>query len=218
MKRSFDFQEYKLILDILYEEHKNYTSDWIQGVSGHYNLKTTQVRHVCSSDPRDIDGFIDEDFLNYIDEYKISLGALYAQILHRIKDETGFVIGGRIKNDDSILLKLHRKRFEDGGKFSLGKYLNDLLGFRLIDNNFQENIDYIPEHILHLKKKNKRIRHNYREIGNYKGYHIYFMGENNMYFPIELQIWDAKQEKINLESHETYKKEYTYWPIIYKHN
>lgn len=218
MKKTYSFREYKLVLDILYEEHSKHTGKWLANNGrSNFNLKKTQVRHVCSSNPDNIDGFINEDFLKYIDDYKFSLGSLYAKILLRLEDEAGLTIGGRIKNDDSILLKLHRKRFEDGGKFALNKYLNDLLGFRLIDSDFDKNITDFSHHIDSLKEQKMRFVHRYREIGdNYKGYHVYFMGVGAMYFPMELQIWDEKQEKVNLASHETYKKDYTYWPQIYK--
>lgn len=216
MGNAYTFTEYMLILEILYEEHRKHTEKWLDSIDiSHLNLKKLEVRHVCSSDPENIDGFIDEGFLSYIDNYKESLGALYVRISHRLNDEAGLIMGGRIKNDDSILLKLHRKRFEDDGKFPINKYLNDLLGFRLIDSRFEENIIHLPPHIDRLKEQNKRFVHRSREVGEYKGYHVYFMGSGSKYFPMELQIWDTKNERGNLESHKTYKKDYTFWPKIY---
>lgn len=218
MKRSYKLEEYELILNILYEEHIKYTEQWLQNTDKkHYNLKKVQIRHVCSEDPDDIDGFIDEQFLSYIDDYRSSLGFLHIKILQRVKKEVNITIGGRTKSDDAILLKLHRKRFDDEGKYPLNKYLNDLLGFRIIDNNFHQNIEHVSAYLDKLKnEQNKRFVHKYRKSGKYSGYHVYFMGKNNYYFPMELQIWDSKNERVNFESHEKYKKDYTYWPKIYK--
>lgn len=216
LKTSCTISNYCSIIEIIYEEHKMHTGKWLSNLPmSHYNLKKKQVRNVCSSNPDDIDNFVDSDFLLYIDSFKSTLGILYAKILRRVKDETGVTLVGRIKNDDSILLKLHRKRFEDEGKFPLNKYLNDLLGFRIIDNNFNQNVGQVKSFLTEYKEQKGRIVHKYRENGEYKGYHVYFMGLNSKTFPVELQIWDYVDEVNNLESHESYKKDYTYWPEIY---
>ena len=216
MHNSYGMDFYKIIFNILYEEHSKHTGVWLGNKQGrHYNLKKVLVDHICSTDPDNIEGFIDEQFLNYMDNYKTSLTILYSKILHRVKKETNVEITGRIKSGDAIILKLHRKRFEDDGKFPLNKYLNDLLGFRIIDDNFGNNIYEIPLQLNDLKTQNKRIIHKMRENGEYSGYHVYFMGANSSYFPMELQIWNSKNARKNFESHEMYKKEYTYWPQIY---
>lgn len=214
----YTFAKYKKIFDIIYSEHSRHTEQWLEDLGSiHYNLKRTQVRHICSSDPDNIENFIDDEFLTYLYNYKISLGELYVKVLTRIEAEVNVPIGGRIKNDDSILLKLHRKRFQDDGKFSLNKYLNDLLGFRIIDSNYDENIKWIPKYLDDLKGQKRRFMHKNREIGkDYKGYHIYFMGMGSSCFPVELQVWSKEHEETNLDSHEMYKKDYTYWPKIYK--
>src|SRR5699024_12655587 len=112
-------------------------------------------------------------------------------------------------------MKINSKKFEDIGKITLNKYLNDILGFRLIDVNFDTNSKQIYHYISQLKEQKKRLTHKHRENGDYKGYHIYFMGSGAKFFPMELQIWDNKYERSNLISHESYKKDYTYWPEIY---
>lgn len=217
LRHTYTFTNYCSIIEILYEEHKKHSGKWLANLSGdYYNLKKKQVRHVCSHEPEDIDNFIDKSFLDYIDSYKTNLTDLYANIVYRINKETGIVLTGRIKNDDSILLKLHRKRFEDGGKFPLNKYLNDLLGFRIIDEGLNLKVNQIKDYLNSLKEQKWRIMHKYRKNGEYKGYHIYFMGPNSRSFPIELQLWDVENERDNLTSHEQYKKSYTYWPKIYR--
>lgn len=190
MANAYDFADYKKIIDTIYSEHMVFTGEWIANVGKtNYNLKKTQIRHICSSAPDNIDNFIDEEFLDYVDDYNSTLGSLYLNIVKRLESEYGLTIGGRIKNDDSILLKLHRKRFEDDGKFSLNKYLNDLLGFRIVDTNYEENIIQLPQYITELKEQKCRFMHKYREAGDYyKEYHVYFMGASSKYFPVELQI------------------------------
>ena len=47
--------------------------------------------------------------------------------------------------------------------------------------------------------------------GDYYAIHIYFGNDDNFKFQWELQLWDKKHEKINLESHAKYKQDYTKW-------
>lgn len=89
------------------------------------------------------------------------------------------------------------------------------MGFRIIDKNYDSNIIELSLYLDELKERKRRLVHTYRKSGDYRGYHIYFMGLNARYFPIELQVWDSKNERTNLISHDLYKKEYTYWPKIY---
>ncbi|QQK76763.1 hypothetical protein HUG15_15120 [Salicibibacter cibarius] len=75
----------------------------------------------------------------------------------------------------------------------------------------------LTQHINFLEDEGKtRIRASTRQIKDYKAFHIYFMGQSNNCFPIELQVWDAKNERSNLDSHKVYKKDYTYWPTKYR--
>ena len=197
-------------------EHIKFTGKWIANLKGnHYNLKKTRVSDVCSSNEHNMDDFIDKDFLKYLNQYKSNLVDLYANVVLNLVGD-GILINGRVKNDDSILLKLHRKRFEDGGKFALNKYLNDLLGFRIIDTDYEKNIELVDQLALKSKQEGMRLLHKPRENGDYRGYHIYFQGKDSKSFPVELQIWNAKNEQSNLTSHETYKKDYAFWPNIYK--
>ncbi|MET3682770.1 ppGpp synthetase/RelA/SpoT-type nucleotidyltransferase [Alkalibacillus flavidus] len=127
-------------------------------------------------------------------------------------------IVGRVKNKPSIIHKLLRKRNEDQGNYPINKYLNDLLGFRVIDQNYHENLSDAIKYIEHLKSNGVRIINKERHTSDYKAYHIYFMGESNHCFPIELQIWDSKHEQSNIKSHEMYKKVYTNWLSKYQRN
>ena len=47
-----------------------------------------------------------------------------------------------------------------------------------------------------------------RNKEGYKGLHIDFKNKNNFYFPWELQIWDEKDIKYNIQNHEKFKRNF----------
>lgn len=212
---NLNLATYERIIHILYEEHNKHTKEWLETQPKTYNLGKTCICDICSSDKNG--KIITENFKEYIYSYINSLMSLYFKILERIDNECNISIRGRIKSEESIILKIYNKNNQDTGKFPIEKCLNDLLGFRIIDPKYDENIDSLLMYFDGLAKESKmRIRHLNRLNGEYIAYHVYFRGADNKYFPIELQIWDAKNEAINLGSHESYKKEYTNWPKEYK--
>ncbi len=197
--------------------HSFHTGKWLSQQSGvtHYNLKKKRVCDVIDKSEEGL-FFIDETFFNYIIGYKSILIHLYADIIKQINQSYKCNVKGRVKNEDSILNKLQKKRAEQNGKFSINKVLNDLLGFRIIDNNYEHNVHNLILYLDELKEKEGfRFTHKERVNGDYRGYHIYFMGKDSKFFPLELQLWDISNEAVNLDSHETYKKDYTTWPQIY---
>lgn len=42
----------------------------------------------------------------------------------------------------------------------------------------------------------------------YIGIHIYFKNSSNFYYPWELQVWDEKDAKANIENHMAYKRNF----------
>lgn len=213
---TYSIQQYENIIKILIESHSSHTGKWIAS-SGftHYNLKKTRVSDII--DKSDEGAFyVDNDFFKYIFLYKTNLMDLYVNIIREVKSKYACNFYGRIKNEDSILNKLQKKRTEQNGQFSINKVLNDLLGFRMIDKNYEHNVEQLILYLNELKEKEGfRITHKERVNGDYRGYHVYFMGKDSRFFPLELQLWDKNNEIINLDSHETYKKDYTIWPEIY---
>lgn len=214
----YTLDDYKRIFDIIFEKHDQYNSRWLELKKDQtFNLKKVQVRHITSDDPRNMDDFIDKSFLEYMESYQNGLYELYIDIAVALSSEYDIPVIGRVKNDDSIVSKLHRKRLDANGSFPVNKYLNDLLGFRVIDKNFNSNFTTLNDHLKSIDiKGQKRIRYSERQIKDYKALHVYFMGLSNNCFPIELQIWDADHERSNLDSHKVYKKEYTHWPSKYR--
>ncbi|MFD1363325.1 hypothetical protein [Lentibacillus salinarum] len=218
ISHTYNINDYKKIIDVICDNHNKYNLEWLGLQKGHtFNLKKKQVRHVTLDDPKNTDNFIDTDFLDYMESYKAGLYDLYVDVALELSSSNGIPIIGRVKNDDSIISKLHRKRFHGNGSFSINKYLNDFLGFRIVDQNFAFNFYQLTDYIQHTKNEGKnRVRASVRQKNDYKAFHIYFMGMFNTCFPIELQVWDAQHERSNLDSHKVYKKDYTYWPTKYR--
>jgi hypothetical protein len=217
LESTYSTNQYSKIIEVMSQFHSIHTGKWLSQQSGvtHYNLKKTRVCDVINKSEEGL-FLIDESFFNYIIGYKNKLIHLYADIINEIHKSYKCNIKGRVKNEDSILNKLQKKRTEENGKFSINKVLNDLLGFRMIDNNYEHNVKKLIVYLDELKEKEGiRITHKERVNGDYRGYHIYFMGKDSKFFPLELQLWDIDNEKINLDSHESYKKDYTIWPEIY---
>lgn len=47
-----------------------------------------------------------------------------------------------------------------------------------------------------------------RDVDGYIGIHVYFKNVSNFYYPWELQIWDIKDAKYNIENHRFYKRNF----------
>lgn len=202
-KLSID--DYKTIIDILYQEHENHCKSWIVRSEYDFNFKNTNVCDIYSSH----NGF-NEDFYKHMSGYLKSIHSLHSKILYRINEECNIFIIGRWKSPDSIIQKLYYKNKYDFGKFPVIKCLNDLLGFRIIDDNYCENKHLIIRHLEQLKENKFKIRHVDRNLDEYKAYHVYLIGDNR-YFPTELQIWDSSDAQSNMESHILHKQMYISW-------
>ncbi|MEK4381158.1 hypothetical protein ACTHHL_00440 [Aeribacillus composti] len=125
----------------------------------------------------------------------------------------------RVKQNESIVnkLKYYRVGKEEKGLYPLNKCLNDLLGFRIIIDDFDHDCVYFDALCESIKTEYK-IRKINSSKNNYKATHIYFYGESNTYFPWELQIWNSNDETQNEHSHRIHKQEYTKWANIYKNS
>lgn len=216
MSNKMDLMLYDKVINAIYDEHTEATKQWLEykkvyDKQNMYNLGKVCICDICNVE----NGILLPEFKKYIDSYKqnifVSLGL---EILVKIKKTYGVSITGRVKNEDSIINKINEKSKQKLGKFPVNKCLNDLVGFRIIDSEYNNNINNLIAY-LNNTKRTIRIRHMSRINGLYKAYHIYFKGENNFYFPAELQIWDKADEHTNLVSHKIYKREYTSWPQKY---
>lgn len=215
-EKSYNYiniEKYKVALNIIYEEQNIHNKNWISELDcKKIDLKKTLVCHIVNKENMSIN----QEFKDYMNSYIKTLNILYIKILSRIDKELGVIINGRVKNAESIYHKLARKMNEEDGTFKINKYLNDLLGIRIIDKEYICNIDLLKSY-LDQSKDLYKLRYYYKDdiITGYKGFHIYFQGENKYVFPIELQIWDKENESNNLLLHNLYKKDYTEWPKEY---
>ena len=86
-----------------------------------------------------------------------------------------------------------------------------LLGFLIVTNiGINETTGF-----LNLNSIEYNVKHMERNNNGYIGYHVYFKLKKNIYFPIELQIWDSKNEQNNINSHILYKQDYIVWKDKY---
>ena len=118
----------------------------------------------------------------------------------------------RVKQSESIREKIiyYLGPEHEGGKVSINKSLNDLLGFRI----FVENLEIIYTNLCKDNEVKNIINRMYmRNKGGYVGLHIYFKNNNNKFFPWELQIWCVDNIKSNEQSHKEHKQKRHYISI-----
>lgn len=100
------------------------------------------------------------------------------------------LIGSRFKSDDSIMRK-YQKTISAGGGFK--QCFNDILGFRL---RFEEYPETYPDYFRVVDlREGKKVDDGYHAI------HLYYQ-RDNLAYPIEVQLWCAKDYLFNLWSHQ----------------
>lgn len=199
--------------------HHEHSERWVNSKRKPYNLKTNQVRHVCSAvvDSDDENNLIlDTRFLQYMDEYCEELiPVLYDPGMDFFSVD--FDMNLRIKAPDSRVAKLKHYMSDknEQGMVNINKCLNDLFGLRIWIENFDHSEAIIEE----IKKRVNIIpfRIYNASKGKYKATHAYFSNGNNKYFPWELQIWNPNDTESNICSHSVHKQGYTKWVEDYNH-
>ncbi|MDY6226981.1 MAG: hypothetical protein SPH93_04800 [Clostridium sp.] len=203
-------EEYDLIFKNVNDIYVKYCQIWLETVEEKMNLKKLQIRDIYNSDINPVEG-ISKKFESYMYSFMSGLDELYLEILFKLElilevsKRTTFI--GRVKKQESIVDKIYRKMKEENGTFSINKYLNDLLGFRIIDPYYKDNIEAVNELVDSYKEIGLNIIGKYRCNNGYEAYHIYLKYCNNT-FPIEIQIWDKEKEHSNIEFHKVYKQGY----------
>lgn len=206
---EWQVEQYIKLFDIINKEYTSYCVRWNEYLTKQYNLG-----RVCVCDIYSLESGIDIEFKKYMDSFIDGLLRLSMTIVYEFnKLNSELKIRTRVKDPQSILYKINEKSKSDNGKFPINKFLNDLLGIRMVDSNYKENIELVKKILDNTEYK---VRHRLRILDSYKGYHVYFKQEKNIYFPIELQIWDSEDEANNYESHKIYKEDYIAWTEMYK--
>lgn len=111
----------------------------------------------------------------------------------------------RVKTAESIYDKINRYLAREN-QYPVNNILNDIFGARMILPS--ECIGEILNHLDEYKDKYQLKNWYLRDVDGYIGIHIYFKNSSNFYYPWELQIWDIKDAKANIESHRLYKREF----------
>lgn len=203
---KLDIYEYNIIFNCIYQNYIQYCKKWDDMREFEINLKKKCMCDIYNSDKQ-----LDREFQKYIHSFRKDLSSVYISIfmeLHEKLNINGRIkFSGRIKTEDSILNKIYKKANQDGGKFPINSCMNDLLGLRIIDPYYKENIIYIENELKKLKNSGYKLRYVDRLNNGYKAYHVYFKKDNKS-FPIELQIWDEEDEEKNMNLHKKYKQDY----------
>ena len=155
------------------------------------------------------DIYKDESLLLHVFSYRQFINDNTSEVVDVIQNQKFTnAVNTRVKALNSIQYKIQNyEHNHEDGKIALKKCLNDIYGIRIIfeeDMNYNEVKNYIEKYYPKLKCI-ESIR------GEYHAIHVYFGNDDNYKFQWELQIWDKRHEKINLESHAKYKQEYTKW-------
>jgi hypothetical protein len=111
----------------------------------------------------------------------------------------------RVKTGESILDKI--KRYSTGvDTYPVQNWMNDIFGCRTVlpDGVIEEIIS-----LTDVWQETYGLKNWYfREKQGYRGIHIYFKNRSNFYFPWELQVWEEKDVKGNIESHRKHKRNF----------
>lgn len=111
----------------------------------------------------------------------------------------------RVKTTESINDKIQRYLSREN-QYPVNNILNDIFGARMILPS--ECIGDILNHLDAYKEKYQLKNWYLRDVDGYIGIHIYFKNASNFYYPWELQIWDIKDAKANIQSHRLYKRDF----------
>lgn len=124
-------------------------------------------------------------------------------------------LSNRIKIQESLMFKIRRNIDKEKilqGKLYVYKILNDLIGLRII---ITKDYELKIKMILDYFSNNKDYKIIHKDKDGYKAYHIY-TNSNNKIFPLEIQIWDLKDEDKNKQSHSQHKMGYKEFLTIYQ--
>lgn len=207
---KLDIEDYNFIFMTILKKYSDYCYKWL-GTSSGINLKRLMIKDIYTPNGT-VNNILDNDFQEYMYSFLDGLDDLYLDTIFCINIELPDInkkakINGRTKCIPSITDKIIRKVTNDNGEYAVNKYLNDLLGFRIIDPFYKENIDNVHSLLESYKVNGISVSHKFRENNGYKGYHVYFKVSNKT-FPIEIQIWDKSDEQSNIQLHNVYKQEY----------
>ncbi len=144
--------------------------------------------------------------IKYIDESQIYKYRLY---LHESINDyimTSNIIDSnyvyRVKTYESIIYKINKFK-ERNESFPVNKYMNDIMGVRII---IEKDMYDLVISTLQAGKLEDNLWKYYED--SYKGLHIYFKNKKNYFYPWELQIWKKEDLFNNIASHKEHKRKF----------
>lgn len=111
----------------------------------------------------------------------------------------------RVKTRESIDDKV--ERFSNrADQYPVNNWLNDIFGARIVltADEINQVMDVLDTWQDEFGLKNWYLR----DKEGYRGLHIYFKNKSNVFFPWELQIWDAVDVQSNISNHEKFKRNF----------
>ncbi|RRQ98397.1 hypothetical protein [Enterococcus faecalis] len=185
----------------------------------YFKQDSINLRTVCVKDVVDAEtGKITEHFLKYIDDYYYQLNIALVKSDFEY-DYSFWDARMRIKQKESVRNKLYHYQINHNqGEVPIQKCLNDLLGFRLVIDEFDCKSDEIISFLEGVKNDLNLMKWYTRDKEGYQGTHLYFKNAKNIYFPWELQLWTTEKVLTNEKAHEKHveKRSYIDWPKQYK--
>lgn len=120
-------------------------------------------------------------------------------------DLDGIAYYYRVKTSESILDKIERFSKRQEG-YPVNSILNDIFGARMILSSAEiaEVMEKLDDWQVKFGLKNWYLK----DTADYTGIHIYFKNRSNFFYPWELQLWDKKDVKRNVEGHIKYKRNF----------
>lgn len=169
------------------------------------NYKKNQISHLVT------DKKLSNSFFDYLTGYYFFASQLInSDIIAELSDQySDLNLTMRLKSIVSLQNKI--EKYYHGkllGKTPIQKCVNDIIGFRIILNqDCSKNPSFIQMCDDH-RRKNIIRKYYFKEDSGYRGMHIYFNAQSNLFLPWELQVWYDEDEAANYRSHRKYKQTY----------
>ncbi|UPQ85126.1 hypothetical protein M0R79_05475 [Ignavigranum ruoffiae] len=176
-----------------------------QDLISEINYKKKQINHLVT------DKKLSNLFFDYLTRYYYFASKLiHSNIIADLSDQhSDLNLSMRLKSLASLQNKIEKYyRGKLSGRIPIQKCVNDILGFRII---LKQDCSQEPSFIQMCDdhKRNNIIRKYYfKDDSGYRGMHIYFNAQSNLFLPWELQVWYDEDESDNYRSHLKYKQTY----------
>lgn len=193
-------EDLEKIIDFIISKYEKIMAKWI----ANENFLSINTKKILVKDI-----YKDSEVLNAILNYRTFMNEQNLYLSLKIQElNLVSTVNTRVKAKNSIEFKINNYILKHNlGEIPISKCFNDLYGIRIIlkeNLSCEDIINFISQKYPSLKCINSSKPEGYIAV------HVYFKNSNQT-FQWELQIWNEANEKINMESHEKYKQDYTKW-------